>query len=262
MTNDLGPIYTKQVKENFRTLWANWEPGNPIKLGDFGIMENKIFVFMGNIKDFGITFKTRTDDTSDHKFFTSKEGVSYSLNAKADVPVAGVINAKAGLEISFSKENSIFFNAAECKTHMIENKHNLGIELQKLKQQKKWPRRYVAVTDIIVSEKAIIAISGSNNSKINFEAKAPEIEAIDLADASLNLGVTHEESIGYKVDGKEGLVLLLGLCKFQSRFLSSNDKFKPFKSTVNPMMISAMQDTDDFQTEESEDDLYFGQYAQ
>ncbi|GGC50236.1 hypothetical protein GCM10011386_48070 [Parapedobacter defluvii] len=92
MSNSIARVYSDAVKKNQKVLYGVWEPGFPVKLGDYGVMTGNIFTQRGNIselselKDFKINY--RTDNTKDEKS-------SYSISFEADTKVP-VINLADG----------------------------------------------------------------------------------------------------------------------------------------------------------------------
>jgi hypothetical protein len=261
--SNIASLYSNEVKKNFKVLYANWEPGGPLELGDYGVMEGSIFIPMGKLKqDFsefqGNTIKIHQDPTKDQKNFKSEKGVDVNINSKGTLNSAGIPLAKAELEIKFSSKNSIFFNAAECTTNRISNKAQIGKILKKLLKEKKWEKEYCVVTDLVTAGKTILAISESNNSNISFKASSDEIESINLADASIGLDFKSETSIGYRVDAVEGLDILIGLCKIKNPFLWWDGGFKP-KFKMNESMKYKIENTSGIKTEDDSEDLIFGQ---
>ena len=261
--SNIADLYSNEVKKHFKVLYANWEPGGPIELGDYGIMDGNIFIPMGKLKDdfpefAGNVIQIAPDPSKDQKEFKSESGVEVNLLAKGSVNSAGVTLAKAAFEIKFSNKDSIFFNAAECTTTRIANKAKIGEIIQQLLRDEKWQKEYCVVTDLVQAGKTVIAISQSNNSAISFEADSPALEKINLADASVKFNLTAEKSIGYKVDALEGLNILIGLCKIKNPFLWWGGGFSQ-KSMMTESMKYKIENSRGIKTEESVDELIFGQ---
>lgn len=264
MAKAIARVYTDAVKKNQKVLFGVWEPGFPVKLGDFGVMTGNIFTQLGNISEIAelknFTIKYRSDDTKDTKFFTSERGVKYSLNPRASGVVNG-IQANASIDVSFSAANAVFFNAAECVFEMIENKYELGQKLLEIHRQsnKKWRREFVVVTDCVVAKRSLILVSTSSDFSITLEADA-KVPVIDLASGSLGLTIKSQNSSGYKLITEEGIIPLIGLSKIKPTFLFFGKDFKPLSANYTKAMTTAIIDHDTIQTERSEDELHFGQY--
>lgn len=246
MANSVAKVYANTVKKNQRVLYAVWEPGFPVKLGDYGVMVGNIFTQLGNISEFEelrhFKIKIRKDDTKDEKFFTSEKGVQFEIKPKATIPVKG-IDVNASIEVKFSKENCVFFNAADCYFEIIENKYELGEELKKIYKSSKdrWKREFVVVTDRVIAKRALILISTSSNFMIKLDAKA-DVSVIDLADASLGLTVAKQQSSGYKVITEEGIIPLIGLSKMSPNSIFFNKEFAPYNTRYTSEMAQALID--------------------
>ena len=256
--SNIAEIYTHTIRENFHPLFANWEPGTPIELGAYGPMDGDSFIHVGNIKDLGLNFDIRKDLTKDNKLFSSKGSAIFKLGAKGSININGMVNTKATLQIAFTSEDAVFFNAAECDFQMMRDKAKIGKVIMQRYRDHEWERAWAIVTDVVVAGATTIAISGGKTSSIVFEASG-NVDRIDLADASLNLNITSQESVGYVVEAKKGLVPLIGMSKIQSTFLWVGEKYKPISLVLNHSRFSIMRNSPDIQTEESSDDIYFGQ---
>lgn len=261
----IADLYADQIKRNFKVFYANWEPGGPVELGDYGIMNGNIFTPVGKLKnDFaefkGNVIEVADDATKDHKEFKSEGGVQVNMATKGSLSASGTTLAKASLEIKFTKKDSVFFNAAECTTTRISNKVKVGKILKSLLDDDRWEKRYCVVTELVTAGKTLVAISQSNDSAISFEADSPTLERINLTDASIKINLASERSIGYKVDAGEGLIILLGLCKMKNAFpWIDGAEFEPktFKMTESTML--QIENEPKIKTENNSDELYFGQ---
>lgn len=256
--SSIAEIYTDVVYDNLKPLYANWEPGRPLELGDLGVMRDRTFSYLGNIRDLGITISERTDPASDHKFFASEGTTEVKLHSKGSVSIGGVANAKPMLEVNFSSKEAVFFNAADCSYTMIADKVGLGRAVM-AKYKKDWQREWVVVTDLVKAGATTVTVSGGKTASIVFEATG-DVERINLADASIGLDIKSASNVGYQVVAEKSLVPLFGLCKIQSAFLWWNDKFKPLsRALADIRLLDALESSLQVKTEESDDALFFGQ---
>lgn len=264
-SKSVAKVYTDAVKQNQKVFYGVWEPGFPIKLGDYGVMRGNIFTQLGNISEFeelnDFQIKYRKDETKDEKFFTSQQGVNFELKPKANGTIEGV-KINASLEVTFSKENCIFFNGAECLFEIIENKYELGQRLLQIHKinKNRWKREFVVVTDRVVTKRALILISTSSDFSITLEADA-NVPVIDLAKASLGLKIKNQRSSGYKVITEEGIIPLIGLSKIKPSFLFFGDDFNPMTKKYTMQMTDVLINDEKIQTEFDEEELHFGQFT-
>lgn len=244
--------YTKAVWNNMKPLFANWEPGKPVQLGDYGVLSGRTFIHIGNVKDYGINFASREDPELDHKYFSSEGAVDVKILAKGAPNISGVVNANATIEISFGRKDAVFFNAAECRFSMIQDKSCIGKEIMKLHKSDKWEKDWAVITDLVQAGSTTIAISATDQASVILEAKG-DIQKINLADASISLNVIMQKNVGYVVETMGGLIPLIGLSKIQG-FWEKSEEFEPISSKK----LWAMGVASSRSTEELQEDLYFG----
>ncbi|MGE0018329.1 MAG: hypothetical protein AB7S72_01575 [Draconibacterium sp.] len=207
----VATIYCKEVRNNFKKYFGNWEPTDIIKLGDIGIIENDMFIHKGNIENFGIkNLAVQIENGIGNKTFSTKDSVTVQLKAKATI---GQVNTNAGIEISFSKGNSLFINALDCSIERISDKISLGEKILDLyKIEKKWKKNWVVITDVIISKNTTVAISETANSNISLEAKSNAIQQIDILDASISLGVVRNNQVGYCAESRVNITPFFCIC--------------------------------------------------
>ena len=85
------------------------------------------------------------------------------------------------------------------------------------------------------------------------------VSVVTSSDASIGLKIASQKSVGYVVEAQKGLIPLIGLSKIQSTFLWFGDEYKPLSLAMSDSMLSTMRNSPKIRTEESQDDLYFGQ---
>src|SRR5690606_21164573 len=120
----IAKLYSREVKRNFKVLFANWLPGSPIELGDYGIMRGDIFVPMGKLKnDFpevaGDVIQPELDSTREHKEVKSGDGIEVRFSPRGSITAGAALLAKASLEVALSRDNSVLFSPAEGRTTRI-----------------------------------------------------------------------------------------------------------------------------------------------
>ncbi|TCS10301.1 hypothetical protein [Caulobacter sp. BK020] len=210
-------IYTRAARKKLG-YYANWEPSRPLALGDYGLLRGQHFERIGSLTSLGVTWVAQTNDNESHKKFTSSNSVSAVLKAKGKGP-----GGKAKLEVAFGSANTVFLDAAGCTYQAIEDKRALGQALEALGNfQSNW----VVVTDLIPAKRSIMAISSAEKANITFEALGA-VDAIDLADASIEIGAKKQSAIGYLVDAEKGFTPFFGLCGFKPRFPFGNEGLRP-----------------------------------
>ena len=224
-SSDICNIYTKNIHENFKTYYANWEPGEPKKLGDYGLLLRNQFYYIGNISQLGIKFKIKEDKSATHKTYSSRNTkIVYGDAGRSNKP--GIpLRRKANVQINFGSENGIYFNASKCINNMIQNKVALGEIIIKKFEKNEWNENWVIITDIVKADATTLIISNSKDSAITLEARS-KVPHINLADARIKLNVKTEKDVAYRVVSQDGLIPLIGLCKIEKEIISP-DSFVP-----------------------------------
>ncbi|XLS29471.1 hypothetical protein ACJD0Z_01305 [Flavobacteriaceae bacterium M23B6Z8] len=198
--NQADRIYKRMFRRHFTNHNANFPPSQPISLGDFGFMKSGYFIPMGNIRSsFGLNFDVVKDQDPTYESFKSSDSVSVALISKGAIGNSGVPAVKAGLEIKFEKEKSLFFSSAEVRYNYIQDLINLGKEIKKLYRQKKWKKRYVLISAVLEGTNTMLAISGSSNAEVKIEAKSDSVKQIELSDASIGLNITRASKTAYEI---------------------------------------------------------------
>ncbi len=230
----LAKVYTENLHDHFVTLYATWPPGSPINLGDFGTLDGDIFIPKGNIKDkYGINFDLVIDDTNDDFEFKSSDSTEINFNSKGSLNPNGIVNAKASIEIKFSRNESIYFTASDCKNNRISNTKEVGETVVDLWGDDKWDADNVVITSLVESKATTIIVSAGKSSSIKLEANSDNIESINLSDSGIGLSVVSESNIGFKAITKAGMVPLIGLMGLKNLFwtnwpFSRNPDFRPY----------------------------------
>lgn len=211
---DMWETYVTDLHDNFKTMYANWPPNVPIRLGDFGTLGNKILHVKGNVADiFGIKFKERPGTAERAQYsYRSAESTEVTFKAQGQGGTGGV-SINASVAVAFSSKNAVFFNAAACEHRSIEDEISLGKDVMQLFEKGQWDDDWVIVTRLISSAAATVAIAASASASITFEADA-KVPRVDLANAGIKLTTAHEKNIGFSV-ATEALTPLLGYSKIQ-----------------------------------------------
>jgi hypothetical protein len=167
---------------------------------------------------------------------------------------------KASLQIDFSSEEAVFFNAAECAYDMIEDKAALGTEVIQRFKSNTWDREWAVITDIVNAGSTTIAVSGGTTSSVVFQASG-KVPQINLADASISFSVVSSSNVALQIAAQQGLSPLIGLSKIQHTFLFFGSKFKPALLMNNLGLLSRLEDTTDTNAAPlPANPIYFGQF--
>jgi len=231
--SSLADDYCDQLKQQFKIEFAAFPPNQPVVLGDFGTLDDHVFVRLGNVTSvFGVTFTGQEFPNQPANFtFTSESSTDVEIHAKGDATPSGVA-LKAGVDIGFSSKHSVFFNAAGCIPAQIQDQIKLGNDIMALFKAGKWQKNFVVITNLYKGGSTTAVVSASNNSSISLDAQA-DVPSIDLSDASLKLTVKHSKALALTVVTEGSLTPLFGLSCIQGVF---NPDFGPvsLRSLIGP----------------------------
>jgi hypothetical protein len=215
--------YTAEMRKRFGYS-ATWVPTSEVRLGDVGMLRNYQYERVRTLKDFGIGFKTRTDSGTGILDYASADSVSLAVKAASDVPteVSAIADLDARIEVSFSKENAVFFQASDCTTTSIEDQHALGQSLLKLYEAGDWPEDYVVITEVIRVKRATVLISSGSNALIEFAVNGNiELGDYTLVDGNAGIRVARVRNIGTQIVAEGGLTPLFKAKGIKERLLRS-----------------------------------------
>lgn len=201
----LADKYCENIHNNIKPYYATWLPSIPIKVGDYGRMDGKIFIRQGNIKtDFDINFTIEADQQADDNEYKSNGTNEVKVGAGVD----GLV--KAVLKINFTNASEVYFVAANCLADSMNNVPGV-LEQLKPKFKEKNMKNYRIVTQVIKAGVTTIAVSSNKNSELVIEASSSAVPTVDIKDPQANVGVKSEKTIGFKVVAKGGLNPLVQL---------------------------------------------------
>ncbi|MDQ3998155.1 MAG: hypothetical protein M3303_14195 [Gemmatimonadota bacterium] len=119
----IARVYTDELRDHFKVYYATWDPNTPLRLGDIGMLDGKIFTRRGSLAaNYNLEFTERDDFHSAHFDFQSTSGVDVEFIAKGQIP-----NVNARVEVKFSRENAVFFNAADGRSRSIDDQITLVV---------------------------------------------------------------------------------------------------------------------------------------
>ena len=222
--SSLADDYCNQLKQQFKVEFAAFPPNQPVTLGDFGTLDDHVFVRLGNITNvFGVEFTPEEFPKQPANFtFASENATDVEIHSKGDVTPSGVA-VKAGIDIGFSSKHSVFFNAAGCIPAQIQDQIKLGNDIMGLFKVGQWHKDFVVITNLFKGGSTTAVVSASSSSSISLDADA-SVPTIDVTDASLKLTIRRSKALALTVVTQGSLTPLFGLSGIQGIF---NPDFGP-----------------------------------
>jgi hypothetical protein len=225
------PAMFNDIIKKHLNVNAAWLPvTNSFKLGDYGLISDGVFVPMGNIKEFNVTFTEATGPDASIDFTSANTTVvKFAAGVEVNVIPAGALNAK--ITFKFNDEKSFLVKAPVIKVNQIENVKQVAT---KLRDTRKWGRKWKVVHQVYSALDPLIVSTITGGTELTVSGDTEAIKNWKIGDASVELGTTKE--LGLKVNGKEG-VIGLGLFKLKlfgndPGFLSDDEKTLPVEIEI------------------------------
>lgn len=183
-----SPVKTYQSEMHSNLgFFATWLPGDPIELGDIGVLENGRFRRMSTLKELGVSVEVGSGNSSQDLQYTSTKG--FTLNTSGGARAKGVATAK--LVLQFSAEGAFVFHATGLQPSRIQNRAAVAKEMLRLYRSKKWNKEWCLVESIHSAARATVIISQDSSAELVLAADAHAgIPALCLADPKVKLKVT------------------------------------------------------------------------
>lgn len=179
---------------------VNWLPDRPLKLGDIGKLEDGLFTLYTNLEQQGIKFATEENTSTLDLDYTSSDSASIHFEIDASSAITPNLLPKGKINIQFSKKNAVVFQMTKGKVQIITDKADLENEVLQRYQYESWPKEWVIVTELVITDEATIIISTSDQNSIEFACDVPgALINIPLADPSLNLKLVSETGSSTKI---------------------------------------------------------------
>lgn len=215
-------LYAEEMYKHFGYL-ATWAPNVSLKLGDVGIIKDRVFERVATLDSKGITFGARPNPNEADYEYTSANGVTVKIKGAGEVPDAGSVISKAdaGISYAFQRENAIVFQAMRCRETSILDQSSLGAQILLLYEQGKWPDDYVVITNLITSQSTTVLISSSRSGMIEFslDASLNPGGVVQIAGLKTGLKVVQSSNIGTKIIAAKGLTPLFKAAGIKKRLM-------------------------------------------
>lgn len=186
---------------------AVWEPGSPMGLGDYGILNDGSLMKLGNIEEFALpqSLKVELSKPSSVEFASAGTKVLL-IDPKAEVKLPsqlGPVDGSAELRISFEHANSIYLRAAKLVTEEIAN---IDAVARILRTVPSWHFNWVVVSKVAVAWRLSLILSAKERAEVSVHAATDVLKAFDSGSASANLNVSIAGDAAFKVVGASGPV--------------------------------------------------------
>ena len=212
--------YAKEITHGLR-YGATWTPGTPLRLGQIGTFEDGIFLPLGHLNTMGIRFGLELDTSPTTYTYMSAAGVSLRFKAKGETSslYKSLSEAKAGVAITFDRENAVVFSASGCLEHRISDILSLQALLADLLNGGGWKENWAVVTHLVVADSATVVLSQSANTVLELEATGSAGSGpAKVGDISGGVALSFSDSMNQLIVASPGLTPLFHSMRLKRSF--------------------------------------------
>jgi hypothetical protein len=213
-----SPVRTYQT-EMHRNLgfFATWLPGDPIEIGDAGVLAEGRFRRLSSLRDLGIPYSQNEVGNSQSVQYTSADGTK--IGSTTGATVKGI--AKAQIEIDFSADGAFVFHATGLRARRIRDLTSVGHDVVRAYRKQRWRKEWLLVETLHTADCATIILSQDKSAKLVLTAKADAlVSTLSLADPSIGLQVSSSHGKLVHVVGAQGLRPLFSCVRIEASFFA------------------------------------------
>ncbi len=190
-------IYQQEIHDN-TGFFATWLPGDPLEIGDVGVLEGGRFRRMSSLQK----FSTRRGKSSQNVDYSSTQGTKVEVGTSAEIGGVG----KAQIKIDFSRKGSFVFQALELQGWQLDNIMAVGEEIAKAHERQKWQKSWVLIESLHVATRVTVIVCEDNSANLVLAAAMEEaIPSISLVDPKVSLSVSSSRGKIMHLIGVSGL---------------------------------------------------------
>lgn len=212
-----------------------WLPGLNVELGDIGVFEDGQWTQKSTLKDEGIPFRVREDDTpSEGLDLANGENWEVSGGVTGDVKVPGGPSGHGVLKLSLSGSGSFVLRTSDSIVNTISNLNEVeGEMLHRFRTGNgDWDKSWFVVNEIFVPSRAFVAVANGRAASLNLDLGVqPSGAVLDLAEATVGARIGETSNVSGKL-----LALTPAALTFNVRRADWGGT-EGFKNVVRPVVI-------------------------
>lgn len=181
-------LYQEQMHSNLG-FFGTWLPGDPLSLGDVGILERGRFRPLTTLTELGIPFTRGVTGSPQNLQYTSKSGTS--VNVKTSAEVVGPLAASAEIEIQFSQEGAFLFHASSVMNQRLDDRLALADSILALYANGTWKSEWFLIESLYSADCATIIVAEDSSASLSIGASSSlPMGALPLADPHVKLSIS------------------------------------------------------------------------
>jgi hypothetical protein len=213
-------------------FFATWFPGDPLDIGDVGVLDKGRFRRMTTLKELNIDCDVEEGTTTQEMQYSSTEGTK--IETSLDLALTN--GTKGLIKIEFSRGGAYVFNASGLRTQRLSNRLKVAQQIINLYEKKKWEKDWIVVESLYVADRVTIIVSEDTSAGIVIQASINiPVPALTLSDPKIDLKVVSTRGKILHIVGGQGMHPLYSCFKLKDPLFG--------KPSVQPVRGAAsMQD--------------------
>jgi hypothetical protein len=208
----IANTYNRIIRRELETHAAWFPITNTFALGDFGVVDGGIFTRIGNISSLGIKEWKEKSGPASKINFSSSSVTAVRVEAGGEVDVFSGGSVAAQLKFRFKRKGAVVLKAAAITSLEIDETF---IVAEALHRNPSWRKHYRFVNRVYVAQNPLILASRKKDTEVTLTGDAKALEAIDLGDLNVNVGVSADSQLALEINGRSGTIGL-GLARVKS----------------------------------------------
>jgi hypothetical protein len=177
--------YQTEMHENLG-FFATWLPGDPVDVGDVGVLEGGRFRRVASLEELGVSCDAEETAGKASLQFTSRDGVK--LEAGGGAQAAGVANFN--VDIEFGVAGAFLFHATGLRLRRLANRVKVGESVVDAYRGGRWKKGWLLVESVHAAKRATVIISEDKSARLQLSAATSiAVPSLSLADPKVTFEV-------------------------------------------------------------------------
>jgi hypothetical protein len=222
------PVWCRYVSAFRKNLnvWAVWWPGETVKVGDFGILDEGCFRRKGSLREFALL---QNKDIGRKMIADGLElGTLGKIQSLAQMEASADNAVSAMAEIDLSSSHGIFFRATDLTKRYFLAPVNVAQRLSEaiLANRISWQSEWLLVHEVTSAGSFVALSTLSHRGSLQVRGTIEALESLSIGKADARGKLELSSQSDFKVFGKSGAIVM-GLSKVNVPILDAGIALMP-----------------------------------
>ncbi|MER5197456.1 hypothetical protein ACWD3J_28330 [Streptomyces sp. NPDC002755] len=187
MTTAIHERYTKEIYDGLG-YFAVWMPNSPVALGDVGVLRGRRFHRTTSLAELGVAFETVGPGAPIAHSYSSAGDVDVAVSGEVGTPEVLGLAPQLTVTVTFRDAHATYLRAVGCTEEVVGDHLALQRGIADLHKAGVWRRDHVVVTKLVRTGPAVILVSSSGGTRVEFQASV-DLAPMSLPVASVGAGI-------------------------------------------------------------------------